>query len=66
MRVFNPLSSAILLAMACSQVQAMSITEAIQSTIDTHPELQASENNRLSANEDVNVAKGGFLSLIHI
>lgn len=66
MRVFNPLSSAILLAMACSQVQAMSITEAIQSTIDTHPELQASENNRLSANEDVNVAKGGFYPTIDL
>ena len=66
MRVFNPLSSAILLALACSQAQAMSITEAIQSTIDTHPELQASENNRLSANEDVKVAKGGFYPTIDL
>ncbi|AZD28291.1 TolC family outer membrane protein [Pseudomonas chlororaphis] len=61
MRVFTPLSSAILLAMACiHQAQAMSLTEAIQSTLDNHPELRASQNNRLSADEDVKVAKGGF------
>ena len=60
MRVTRPLYSAILLAMACAQAQAMSLTEAIQSTIATHPELQASENNRLSADEDVKFAKGGF------
>lgn len=61
MRVFTPLCSAILIAMACAQqAQAMSLTEAIQSTLDNHPELHASENNRLSADEDVKVAKGGF------
>ncbi|WP_347904676.1 TolC family outer membrane protein [Pseudomonas purpurea] len=61
MRVFTPLCSAILLAMACTQqAQAMSLTEAIQSTLDNHPELRASQNNRLSADEDVKVAKGGF------
>ncbi|WP_095145626.1 MULTISPECIES: TolC family outer membrane protein [unclassified Pseudomonas] len=61
MRVFTPLCSAILLAMACThQAQAMSLTDAIQSTLDNHPELHASENNRLSADEDVKVAKGGF------
>ncbi|SEM40288.1 outer membrane protein, adhesin transport system [Pseudomonas sp. ok272] len=61
MRLLTPLSSAILLAMACTEpVMAMSLTEAIQSTLDTHPELLASESNRLSADEDVKVAKGGF------
>ena len=61
MRVFTPICSAILIAMACAQqAQAMSLTEAIQSTLDNHPELHASENNRLSADEDVKVAKGGF------
>ena len=39
MRLFTPLSRAVLLAMACSyQAQAMTLTEAIQSTIATHPE----------------------------
>lgn len=59
MGVLKPLCSAILLAIACShQAQAMSLTEAIQSTLDNHPELHASENNRLSADEDVKVARG--------
>ncbi|MGE7956751.1 TolC family outer membrane protein [Pseudomonas sp. NPDC089530] len=61
MRVFHPLSSAILLVMACThQAQAMSLTEAIQSTLDNHPELRASQDSRLSADEDIKVAKGGF------
>lgn len=66
MRVPNPLYSAILLTVICSQAQAMSLTEAIQSTLDTHPELQASENNRRSADEDVKVAKGGFYPSIDL
>jgi adhesin transport system outer membrane protein len=53
--------------MACShQAQAMSLTEAIQSTLDNHPELHASENNRLSADEDVKVAKGGFYPAVDL
>lgn len=48
--------------MACiHQAQAMSLTEAIQSTLDNHPELRASQNNRLSADEDVKVAKGASI-----
>ena len=49
MRVLKPLYSAILLAVACSQAQAMTLSEAIQSTVDNHPELHASVNDRLSA-----------------
>ena len=61
MRVLTPLCSAILLAMACtSQANAMSLTEAIQSTIATHPELASRVDSRLSADEEVKVAKGGF------
>jgi len=61
MRLLTPLCSAVLLAMACSsQVQAMTLTEAIQSTIATHPELASRVDSRLSADEDVKVAKGGF------
>jgi adhesin transport system outer membrane protein len=43
-----------------SQSHAMSLTEAIQSTIATHPELASRVDSRLSADEDVKVAKGGF------
>jgi adhesin transport system outer membrane protein len=46
--------------MACAHAQALSLTQAIQSTIDNHPEIHASMNNRLSADEDLNVAKGGY------
>ncbi len=61
MRLLTPLCSAVLLAMACSsQAQAMTLTEAIQSTIATHPELASRVDSRLSADEDVKVAKGGF------
>ncbi|AWY43457.1 channel protein TolC [Pseudomonas putida] len=61
MRRLNPLCSAVLLAMACTyQAQAMTMTEAIQSTIATHPELASRVDSRLSADEDVKVAKGGF------
>jgi adhesin transport system outer membrane protein len=39
----------------------MSMTEAIQSTIATHPELASRVDSRLSADEDVKVAKGAFI-----
>ena len=66
MRVLKPLYSAILLAVTCSQAQAMTLSEAIQSTVDNHPELHASVNDRLSADEDVKVAKGGYLPTVDL
>ncbi|MBT2294196.1 TolC family outer membrane protein [Pseudomonas fluorescens] len=67
MRVLSPLCSAVLLAMACSSsAQAMSLTEAIQSTIATHPELAQRVDSRLSANEDVKVARGGFFPSVDL
>ncbi|WP_068830040.1 TolC family outer membrane protein [Pseudomonas sp. BMS12] len=66
MRALTPLCSSILLAIACSQAQAMTLSEAIQSTIDNHPELHASMNDRLSADEDVKVAKGGYLPTVDL
>jgi adhesin transport system outer membrane protein len=62
----TPLYSAVVLAVACAQAQAMSLTDAIQSTINNHPEIHASKNNRLSADEDVNVAKGGYLPTVDL
>lgn len=66
MRVLKPLCSGILLAMACSQAQAMTLSEAIQSTIDNHPELHASMNDRLSADEEVKIARGGYLPTVDL
>ncbi len=66
MRVFNPLWSSILLAMACTQTQAMTLSEAIQSTLDNHPEIHAGVNSRLSSDEEVNIAKGGYLPTVDL
>jgi adhesin transport system outer membrane protein len=53
-----------LLAMACSHVQAMTLSEAIQSTIDNHPELHSTINSRLSSDEEVKIARGGYLPTV--
>ncbi|MFI8481219.1 TolC family outer membrane protein [Pseudomonas sp. NPDC078700] len=60
MSALNVLYSGILIAMTFSQAQAMSLSEAIQSTLDNHPELHAGMNSRLSADEEVKIAKGGY------
>ena len=60
MRRLTPLCSAILLATTCSQLQAMTLSEAIQSTLDNHPEIQASSSGRQIADEEVKIAKGGY------
>ncbi|HEX8593400.1 MAG TPA: TolC family outer membrane protein [Pseudomonas sp.] len=66
MRDLTPLYSAVVLAVACAQAQAMSLTDAIQSTLNNHPEIHASKNSRLSADEDVNVAKGAYLPSVDL
>ena len=58
MRVFTPLWSAMLVAMASTSLHAMTLTEAIQSTLDNHPEIAASTSSRLVADQDVKVARG--------
>ncbi|MFD2643239.1 TolC family outer membrane protein [Pseudomonas japonica] len=60
MRVLNPITSALLLAMTCASAQAMSLQEAVQSAVDYHPEAKAAINSRLSADEDVKFARGGY------
>ncbi|MBF7731594.1 TolC family outer membrane protein [Pseudomonas sp. N040] len=60
MRVLTPLCSAILLATVCTQLQAMTLTEAIQSTLENHPELQATSSRRQIADEEAKIAKGGY------
>ncbi|MDM3885414.1 TolC family outer membrane protein [Pseudomonas sp. BCRC 81390] len=60
MRVLNPITSALLLALASANVQAMSITEAVQSAVDYHPQISSNRNSKLSADEDVKFARGGY------
>ncbi|MDG9925424.1 MULTISPECIES: TolC family outer membrane protein [unclassified Pseudomonas] len=62
----KPLYGGILLATVCFQAQAMTLSEAIQSTIDNHPELHASMNDRLSADEEVKIARGGYLPTVDL
>ncbi len=66
MRTLTPLWSAILLALATTPIHAMTLTDAIQSTLDKHPELLASAQNRLVADEEVKVAKGGYLPTVDL
>ena len=66
MRTFTPLWSAMLLAVACNQAQAINLSEAIQSTLDNHPEIHAGANSRLSADEDVKFARGGYLPTVDL
>ncbi|WP_342244428.1 TolC family outer membrane protein [Pseudomonas sp. OTU5201] len=66
MRTFTPLWSSILLAMTATQIQAMTLADAIQSTLDKHPELLASAQDRLVADEEAKVAKGGYLPTVDL
>lgn len=66
MRALKPLCSSILLAMACSHTQAMTLSEAIQSTLDNHPEIHAGINSRLSSDEEVRIAQGGYLPTVDL
>ncbi|GFM54195.1 channel protein TolC [Pseudomonas cichorii] len=66
MRDLTPLYSAVVLAVACAQAQAITLTEAIQNTLDHHPEIQTSKNERLSAGEELNIAKGGYLPTVDV
>jgi adhesin transport system outer membrane protein len=66
MRKLSTLSSAILLATACSQANALSLAEAIQSTLETNPEIQASVSGRLIADEENKIARGGYQPVVDL
>ncbi|HLD66740.1 MAG TPA: TolC family outer membrane protein [Pseudomonas sp.] len=66
MRVLTPLWSSLLLTLTCPPLHAMTLSEAIQNTLDNHPEIQAGVNSRLSSNEEVKVAKGGYLPTVDL
>lgn len=54
----------LLLAAGFNQASAMTLTEAIQNTIDNHPEVHAGSNSRLAADESLKIAKGGYLPTV--
>lgn len=60
----SPLWVGILMAAGINQASAMTLSEAIQSTIDNHPEIHSGTNNRLSADEELKIAKGGYLPTV--
>jgi adhesin transport system outer membrane protein len=66
MRALTPLWTGMLIAMASTQIQAMTLTDAIQSTLDKHPELLSSAQKRLVADEEVKIAKGGYLPTVDL
>lgn len=66
MRKFTPIWAGMLLAMSGTQLQAMTLAEAIQNTLTTHPELRADINSRLTADEQAKLARGGYLPTIDI
>ncbi|WP_271411618.1 TolC family outer membrane protein [Pseudomonas sp. Q1-7] len=66
MHTLSPLWTGILLAMSAMQIHAMTLTEAIQSTLDKHPELLASAQDRLVADEEAKIAKGGYLPTVDL
>jgi adhesin transport system outer membrane protein len=66
MRALNPLWSSIVLVAVCTQAQGITLSEAIQSTLDNHPEVHAGANSRLSSDEEVKIAKGGYLPTVDL
>jgi adhesin transport system outer membrane protein len=59
--VLVPLALAVSLA-----AQGQSINEAMQSALEVHPEIQAGINARLSVEEQMKAAKGGYLPQIDL
>lgn len=66
MRTLTPLWSAMLAAMASTSLHAMTLTEAIRSTLDNHPEFASASANRLVADEEIKIAKGGYLPSVDL
>lgn len=56
----------LLLAAGFHQASAMTLSEAIQSTLDNHPEIHAASNSRLVADEQLKAARGGYLPTVDV
>ncbi|PAU87955.1 channel protein TolC [Pseudomonas sp. WN033] len=46
--------------------QGQSLPQAIQTALDTHPQIRATANSRLAANEDLKGARAGYLPTIDL
>jgi adhesin transport system outer membrane protein len=55
-----------MLTLAWNQAQAMNLSQAIQSTLDNHPELRADISRRLSADQEAKIAQGGYLPTVDL
>ncbi|KAF1071338.1 MAG: Outer membrane efflux protein BepC [Pseudomonas citronellolis] len=60
------LLSGVVLAASCAHGQAMSLREAIQNTLQYHPEISQSQNSRLTADEELKIARGGYLPSVDL
>ncbi|MNZ18396.1 Outer membrane efflux protein BepC precursor [compost metagenome] len=58
--------SGIILAVSGVHAHAMTLTEAIQSTLQYHPEISQSVNSRLTADEELKIARGGYLPTVDL
>ncbi|RFQ23052.1 channel protein TolC [Pseudomonas sp. ATCC 13867] len=58
--------SGVFMAVSCAHGQAMTLTEAIQSTLQYHPEISQSVNSRLTADEELKFARGGYLPTVDL
>lgn len=58
--------SGVFLAVSGAHGQAMTLTEAIQSTLQYHPEISQSVNSRLTADEELKFARGGYLPTVDL
>ena len=66
MRELHSLWVGVAMTLACAQAHAITLSEAIQSTLDNHPEISAGINSRLSADDEVKIAKGGYLPTVDL
>lgn len=48
------------------QAEAQTLSQAMQAALDVHPEIQAGVNRRLSADQDLQAAKGGYLPRVDL
>lgn len=58
--------SGVFMAVSCAHGQAMTLTEAIQSTLQYHPEISQTVNSRLTADEELKFARGGYLPSVDL
>ncbi|MCY1281361.1 Outer membrane efflux protein BepC [compost metagenome] len=58
--------SGVFLTVSAIHGYAMTLTEAIQSTLQYHPEVSQSVNSRLTADEELKFARGGYLPTVDL